>query len=69
MRSIDVKMKTGGLSTIKHFLTPDTKVLKTGLAVIEYLRLEAILSTDHILEISKKLNVSEKKLRNLYMPQ
>jgi len=69
MRSIDVKMKTGGLSTIKHFLTPDTKVLKTGLAVIEYLRLEGILSTDHILEISKKLNVSEKKLRNLYMPQ
>jgi len=69
MRSIEVKMKTGGMSTIKHFLTPDTKVLKTGLAVIEYLRLEGILSTDHILEISKKLNVSEKKLRNLYMSQ
>jgi len=68
MRSIEVKSKTGsGMSTIKHYLTPDTKVLKTGLSVIEYLRLEGSISTDKILEISRKLNVSEKKLRNLYM--
>jgi len=68
MRSIEVKSKAGGgMSTIKHFLTPDTKVLKTGLSVIEYLRLEGILSTDKILEIANKLNVSEKKLRNLYL--
>lgn len=68
MRSIEVKSKTGsGMSTIKHYLTPDTKVLKTGLSVIEYLRLEGSISTDQILEISRKLNVSEKKLKNLYM--
>jgi len=70
MRSIEVKSKTGsGMSTIKHYLTPDTKVLKTGLSVIEYLRLEGSISTDKILEISRQLNVSEKKLRNLYMTE
>eukprot|EP00092_Neocalanus_flemingeri_P027932 GFUD01030325.1.p1 GENE.GFUD01030325.1~~GFUD01030325.1.p1 ORF type:complete len:546 (+),score=126.14 GFUD01030325.1:93-1730(+) len=67
MRTIEMKKKNGDMSSIKHFLTPDTKVLKTGLAVVEYLRLEGVFNTDQILEISNKLNVSEKKLRNLYM--
>ena len=67
MRSIEVNSKTGGgVSTIKHYLSPDTKVLKTGLSVIEYLRLEGVVGTDKILEIAQKLNVSEKKIRNLY---
>jgi len=67
MRSIEVNSKTGsGVSTIKHYLSPDTKVLKTGLSVIEYLRLEGRVSTDQILAIAEKLNVSEKKIRNLY---
>ena len=67
MRSIEVNSKTGGgVSTIKHYLSPDTKVLKTGLSVIEYLRLEGVIGTDKILEIAQKLNVSEKKIRNLY---
>jgi len=67
MRSIEVNSKTGsGVSTIKHYLSPDTKVLKTGLSVIEYLRLEGRISTDQILAIAEKLNVSEKKIRNLY---
>jgi len=67
MRSIEVKSNTtGATNTIKHYLSPECKVLKTGLSVVEYLRLEGILSTDKIIEIAQKLNVSEKKLRNLF---
>jgi len=67
MRSIEVNSKTGGgVSTIKHYLSPGMKVLKTGVSVVEYLRLEGILETEKIVEIATKLNVSEKKLRNLY---
>ena len=67
MRSIEVKSNTTGTTnTIKHYLSPECKVLKTGLSVVEYLRLEGMLSTDKIIEIAQKLNVSEKKLRNLF---
>ena len=67
MRSIEVKSNTTGTTnTIKHYLSPECKVLKTGLSVAEYLRLEGMLSTDKIIEIAQKLNVSEKKLRNLF---
>merc|ERR1719318_589449 len=58
------KMRTK--SMIKHYLSPELKVLKTGLAVVEYLRLKGEMGPEQILEISKVLNVSEGKLKSLY---
>jgi len=67
MRSIEREGKDGTKATsIKHYLTTDQKVLKTGLAVIEYLRLEGKLNPDQLLEVRTALKISDKKLRDLY---
>merc|ERR1711864_55983 len=52
-------------TSIKHYLTPDQKVLKTGLAVLEYLRLEGKLNPDQLVEVRTVLKISDKKLRDL----
>merc|ERR1719319_540371 len=39
--------------TVRHYLSPDTRVLKTGQGVVEYLRLEGLLHTDQILAIAR----------------
>merc|ERR1719462_341375 len=52
---------------VRHYLSPDTRVLKTGQGVVEYLRLAGTLSKDHILEIAKNvLLLSEKKISALF---
>ena len=66
MRTFEATTKTGAKSMIKHYLTPEFKVLKTGLAVVEYLRLKGEMGTEQILEISKVLNIPEAKLKSLY---
>jgi len=66
MRTFEATTKTGAKSMIKHYLSPELKVLKTGLAVVEYLRLKGEMGPEQILEISKVLNVSEGKLKTLY---
>merc|ERR1712013_554645 len=58
---IDVNQKAGALNS------PDTRVLKTGQGVVEYLRLAGTLSKDQILEIAKNvLLLSEKKISALF---
>merc|ERR1719342_1485511 len=53
--------------TVRHYLSPDMRVLKTGQGVVEYLRLEGCLPTDQILSIAKSvLLLSEKKINALY---
>jgi len=66
MRSAETTNKAGGKGVTRHFLSPELKVLKTGLAVVEYLRLKGELDTEQILEISQVLNISEGKLKSLY---
>merc|ERR1719260_327936 len=66
MRSVETTNKAGGKVFTRHFLSPELKVLKTGLSVVEYLRLKGELDTDQIIEISKVLNISEGKLKSLY---
>jgi len=66
MRTFEVTTKTGDKTMIKHYLTPELKVLKTGLAVVEYLRLKGEMGTEQLLEISRILNIPEKKLKTLY---
>eukprot|EP00091_Calanus_sinicus_P022561 TRINITY_DN7211_c0_g1_i3.p1 TRINITY_DN7211_c0_g1~~TRINITY_DN7211_c0_g1_i3.p1 ORF type:complete len:129 (-),score=26.01 TRINITY_DN7211_c0_g1_i3:45-431(-) len=66
MRTFEATTKTGAKSMIKHYLSPELKVLKTGLAVVEYLRLKGEMGPEQILEVSKVLNVSEGKLKTLY---
>ena len=54
--------------TVRHYLSPDMRVLKTGQGVVEYLRLEGSLPTDQILGIAKSvLLLSEKKINALYL--
>jgi len=66
MRTFEViNNKTGDKQVVKHYLTPELKVLKTGLAVIEYLRLKEEITPEKLLEISTILNIPEKKLRSL----
>jgi len=66
MRSVETTNKAGGKGVTRHFLSPELKVLKTGLAVVEYLRLKGELDTEQILEISQVLNINEGKLKSLY---
>jgi len=62
MRTFEV-IKKGAKSMIKHYLTPELMVLKTDLAVVEYLRLKGEMGTEQLLEISRLLNIPEKKLK------
>merc|ERR1712013_469292 len=57
----------GDGKTVRHYLSPDMRVLKTGQGVVEYLRLAGTLSKDQILEIAKIfLLLSEKKISALF---
>jgi len=67
MRTLETTNKAGGKVVLKHYLTPELKVLKTGLAVVEYLRLKGELETEQLLEVASTLNISEGKLKSLYL--
>merc|ERR1719154_690237 len=58
--------KTGEKTSIKHYLAPDLRVLKTGLAVVEYLRIKGGLEREDLAQIAGKLNVPEKKFKSLF---
>jgi len=66
MRTFEVDTKNGLKSTVKHYLTPEAKVLKTGLAVIEYLRLKGDMDESQLKNTAKMLNINDSKLRNLF---
>ena len=58
--------KTGEKTLIKHYLSPEQKVLKTGLAVVEYLRIKGGMEKEELVKIAEKLNVPEKKFKSLF---
>ena len=47
----------------RRYLTPDLKTLKSPLAVLEYMRLSGTNSAEEILDVSKYLNVPQKRLK------
>jgi len=66
-RNFEVTNKqTGDKSVLKHYLAPEQKVLKTGLAVVEYLRVKGDLDHDALVDIAKKLNIADKKFKSLF---
>jgi len=64
-RNLEVTSKTGEKSMQNHYLAPEHKVLKSALAVVEYLRMKGE-DYETLIDISKKLNVPEKKFNSLY---
>ena len=50
----------------KHFLSPEGAMMKTTMAVVEYLRIEGKLKPDEILEVAKNLKVGSRKLQKLF---
>jgi len=66
-RSVEVNNKvTGEKSMSRHYLSPERKVLKTGLAVIEYLRLKGDLDYDALVITAQNLNVPDQKFKSLF---
>merc|ERR1712228_821618 len=66
-RNVEVNNKiTGEKSMAKHFLSPERKVLKTGLAVIEYLRLKGGIDYETLVDTAQKLNVPDQKFKSLF---
>eukprot|EP00088_Acartia_fossae_P056098 TRINITY_DN65292_c0_g1_i1.p1 TRINITY_DN65292_c0_g1~~TRINITY_DN65292_c0_g1_i1.p1 ORF type:complete len:266 (-),score=75.10 TRINITY_DN65292_c0_g1_i1:4-693(-) len=66
LRNVEVNTKSGDKQMSKHFLAPEQKVLKTGLAVVEYLRIKGEHTQEELEQIAKKLNVADKKFRSLF---
>ena len=59
----------GKPSTAKQFLSPNGVILRTTLAVVEYLRMEGKLSPPDVLDIAKCLRVTPKKLSKLFVSE
>jgi len=64
-RNLEVTSKTGEKSMVNHYLAPEQKVLKTALAVVEYLRMKGE-DYEKLIDIAKKLNIPEKKFSSLF---
>jgi len=64
-RTVDVKDK-GKVVVLKHFLSPECVLMKSAMAVVEYLRMEGKLKPDEILEVAKTLKVGNRKLQKLF---
>ena len=65
VRTVDAKDK-GKVVVHKHFLSPEGAMMKTTMAVVEYLRIEGKLKPDEILEVAKTLKVGSRKLQKLF---
>ena len=53
---------------VRHYLSPDTRVLKTGLGVVEYLRLEGSVARGEVWRMAREvLGLPEKKINSLYV--
>jgi len=62
VREIEHEFKSGKKETKRHYLTPDNKALKTGLAVLEYMRLSSRYSAKEIMDYAKYLAVPVNRL-------
>ena len=65
-RMLEVTSKKGDKLTSKHYLSPEMKVLRSGMAVVEYLRMKGELDLDQLKQLAKDLNVAEKKFQSLF---
>jgi len=66
VREIEHEFKSGKKETKRHYLTPDHKALKTGLAVLEYMRLSSRYSAKEIMDYAKYLAVPVNRLEKLW---
>ena len=62
VKEIVHEFKSGRKETKKHFLTPDQRALKTGLAVLEYMRLSGRYSAKQIMDYAKYLTIPVNRL-------
>jgi len=62
VKEIQHELKSGRKETKRHYLTPDNKALKTGLAVLEYMRLSGKYSAKEIMDYAKYLAVPVNRL-------
>jgi len=65
IRTVETKDK-GKVVIHKHFLSPEGVLMKSTMAVVEYLRIEGKLKPDEILEVAKTLKVGNRKLQKLF---
>jgi len=65
LRTVEAKDK-GKVVLHKHFLSPEGVLMKSTMAVVEYLRIEGKLKPDDILEVAKTLKVGNRKLQKLF---
>ena len=56
------EFKSGRKERKRNYLTPDLKILKTGLAVLEYMRLSGKYSAKEIMDYAKYLSVPVNRL-------
>jgi len=64
-RTVEAKDK-GKVVVHKHFLSPEGAMMKTTMAVVEYLRIEGKMKPEEILEVAKVLKVGSRKLQKLF---
>jgi len=64
-RTVDVNFK-GKVVVHKHFLSPEGALMKTTMAVVEYLRIQGKLKSEELLEVAKSLKVGNLKLQKLF---
>ena len=65
-RTLEVTSKKGDKITSRHYLSPELKVLRSGMAVVEYLRIKGEMDLDQLKQLAKDLNVAEKKFQSLF---
>jgi len=65
-RTLTVASKSGEKVTNKHYLSQENKVLKSGMAVVEYLRLKGDHNIDELKLLAKNLNIADKKFQSLF---
>lgn len=62
VKEIIHEFKSGRKERKRNYLTPDSKILKTGLAVLEYMRLSGKYSAKEIMDYAKYLSVPVNRL-------
>jgi len=62
VKEITHEFKSGRKERKRNYLTPDLKILKTGLAVLEYMRLSGRYSAKEIMDYAKYLSVPVNRL-------
>ena len=65
-RVLEVISKKGDKLVSRHYLSPELKVLRSGMAVVEYLRIKGEMDLEQLKQLAKHLNVADKKFQSLF---